>query len=237
MTYNCAHLLPKAYDNIPKSLVHDIIVVDDGSKDDAAAAAKSLGLAFFRNTENLGYGGNLKVGLRRALERGAQYVVEIHGDGQFDSSAIHEAMPLIKSGVDFILGSRFVTPRRALENGMPLARFLANRGLSAVDRLVLGLPLTEFHSGFRVYSRRLLENVPWERNSDDYLFSFQIIAQAAYAGYQVGEVPVEADYIGDHTSVSLRGAARYAFETMGVLGQFLLARCGLWHPAIFPRRV
>jgi glycosyltransferase involved in cell wall biosynthesis len=236
MTYNCAHLLPKAYHKIPKDLVDDILVVDDGSKDDAAGAAKALGLECHRNPVNLGYGGNLKAGLEKALARGADYVVEVHGDGQFDPSTLREAMPLILAGTDFIMGSRFVVPGRARQNGMPLPRFLANRALSAVDRLVLGLPFTEFHSGFRVYSRRLLETVPWKSNSNDYLFSFQIIAQAAYAGLKVGEVPVEADYIGDHTSVGGYGASLYALQTFAVLAQYLMARGGLWNGAVFPRR-
>jgi glycosyltransferase involved in cell wall biosynthesis len=236
LTYNCAPLLARAYERIPKDLVDDVIVMDDGSKDDAAGAAEKLGLPFFRNASNLGYGGNLKAGFSRILERGAEYVVEVHGDGQFDAGALRLALPFVRSGADLILGSRFVEPWRALKNGMSLARFLANRGLSLLDRLVLRLPLTEFHTGFRVYSRRFLETTPWQTLSDDYLFSFQIIAQAAYEGAKTAEVPVDADYLSDHTSVSLSRSVVYAFGTMGVLGRFLAARLGLRHDAVFPRR-
>jgi len=235
MTYNCARLVPMAYRNIPKDLVDEIIATDDGSRDDSHEVAKGLGIPAFRHTPNRGYGGNLKAGLRLALERGADYIVEVHGDGQFDPGAIRAATPLMQRGVQFILGSRFIVPGRARELGMPLIRYLANRGLSFFDRRVLGLPFTEFHSGFRIYSRELLRRVPWERNSDDYLFSFQIIAQAAHAGVSVGEVPVEADYRGDHTSHSVRGASIYAFQTFGVLGQFLLARSRLRYNPIFPK--
>jgi len=169
-----------------------------------------------------------------ALERGAGYIVEVHGDGQFDPAAIRAAAPLMEQGIQFILGSRFIVPGRARELGMPLIRYLANRGLSFFDRVVLGLPFSEFHTGFRIYSRELLRRVPWEQNSDDYLFSFQIIAQAAYSGASVGEVPVEADYRGGHTSHSVRGASIYAFQTFGVLAQFLLARSRLRHSTLFP---
>ena len=236
MTYNCAPMLARAYEKIPKDLVDDVIVMDDGSKDDAAGAAKKLGLPFFRSEKNLGYGGNLKAGFARMLERGAEYIVEVHGDGQFDASALREALPYVQSGADLILGSRFVEPWRALKNGMSLIRFAANRGLSFIDRLVLRLPLTEFHTGFRVYSRRFLEATPWQADSDDYLFSFQIIAQAAYGGFKTAEVPVDADYIGDHTSVSLSRSVVYAVGTLGVLLEFLAARLGLSNSAVFPRR-
>lgn len=234
MTYNCAHLLPKAYQQIPRDLVDDILVTDDGSRDNSHDVAKQLGLKAFRHTPNRGYGGNLKKGLQHALSAGADYVVEVHGDGQFDASAIRAAYPLMQRGVELILGSRFVVPGQARRNGMPWVRYAANRGLSFFDRLVLRLPFTEFHTGFRIYSRHLLEKIPWQKNSDDYLFSFQIIAQAAYARVSVAEVPVEADYTTDHTSHSLRGATLYAFQTFAVLLRYLLARWRLVSSPLFP---
>lgn len=234
MTYNCAHLLPKAYEKIPKDLVGDILVTDDGSTDHSYEVARSLGVTAFRHTPNRGYGGNLKEGLRLALARGADYIVEIHGDGQFDPEALRPAMPLIADGVHFIIGSRFRIPGRARALGMPWSRYLANRVLSFFDRLILRLPFTEFHTGFRIYSREFLARVAWEENADNYLFSFQIIAQAAYAGVRTAEVPVEADYHGAHTSHSIRGAAVYAVQTFWVLAQFLLAVWGLRSSHLFP---
>lgn len=234
LAYNCARLLTKAYGKIPLNLVDEVLVTDDGSTDDSYGAARALGLTAFRHTPNRGYGGNLKAGLRYALKRGADYVVEVHGDGQFDPGALRHAVPFIEADADFIIGSRFQSPARALENGMPLIRYLANRSLSFIDRLVLRLPFTEFHTGFRIYRRSFLEQVPWEKNADSYLFSFQIIAQAAYVGARVAEVPVEADYRSEHTSHSLRGATLYAFRTFGVLASFLLARHGLKYNRIFP---
>lgn len=227
LSYNCARLLPKAYARIPKHLVDEVFVTDDGSTDGSMEVAQSFGVPVVRHTPNRGYGGNLKAGLGHALARGADYVVEVHGDGQFDSAALRDARPLMAQGVDFIMGSRLRVPGRARELGMPLVRYLANRGLSAIDRLVLRLPFTEFHSGFRIYSREMLERVAWEANSDGYLFSFQIIVQAAFARLRTAEVPVEADYLSEHTSHGLAGASWYAIRTFGVLAQFLLARAGL----------
>lgn len=234
MTYNCARLVRKAHDQIPKELVDDIIATDDASSDDSHDEAVALGIPAYRNEKNKGYGGNLKTGFRLALERGADYIVEVHGDGQFHTSSLAHAVPLMERGAGLILGSRFIVPGKAREKGMPLVRYLANRGLSFIDRLVLRLPLSEFHTGFRIYSRELLSKVPWEDNSDDYLFSFQIIAQAAYAGVPVGEVPVEADYHGEHTSHSLSGASVYAVRTFEVLAHYLLAKSHLRHNRLFP---
>lgn len=236
LAYNCARMMKRAYERIPKDLVDDIIVMDDASKDNTSEVAKSLGLKVFRNERNLGYGGNLKAGVKKALEMGAEYIVEIHGDGaQFNPASIEYALPHMQSGADLILGSRFQNKWLALANGMPMVRFLANIGLSFFDRLVLRLPLTEFHTGFRIYSKNLLENVPYDRNSNDYLFSFQIIAQAAYYRMKVAEVPVEADYHSEHTSHSVRGASVYAVRTFVELAKFLLARWGVWYPSIFTK--
>lgn len=237
LAYNVAKMLPRALQRIPKGVLDDLIVMDDGSKDGTYEVAKSLGLKAFRHVPNRGYGGNLKAGMQKALEMGADYIVEIHGDGaQFNPESIHFATPYMKEGkAQLILGSRFSVHGKALENGMPLIRFVANRFLSFFDRIVLGLNLTEFHTGFRIYGRRLLEKAPYEANTNDYLFSFQIIAQAAYYGLVVKEVPVEADYKGEHTSHALKGAAWYAIRTFGVLAQFLLAKFGIYHNKVFKK--
>ncbi|MBI4021907.1 MAG: glycosyltransferase family 2 protein [Candidatus Andersenbacteria bacterium] len=235
LAYNCAPMLARAVSRIPREYLSDVFLTDDGSTDGTREEARRLGVAVIGHSPNRGYGGNVKAGLKHALSLGADYVVEIHGDGaQFNPAAIEQALPLIDSGYDFILGSRFQRPLQALAHGMPIARWLANQGLSFFDRLVLHLPLTEFHTGFRIYSRRLIETVPYTSNADDYLFSFQIIAQAAYSRLKIGEVPVEADYHSAHTSHAMAGAAFYAVRTFGTLGQYVLARRGLRHNVLFP---
>ena len=212
--------------------------MDDCSTDGTPEVARRLGLTVYRNDKNLGYGGNVRAGLRRAVrDHGADYVVEIHGDGaQFDPAAIAPALPLMRENVPFILGSRFVEPGRARANGMPFVRFVANRGLSMLSRRVLGLPLTEYHSGFRLYARALVEALPLDANAANHLFSFQILAQAAYFGIDVREVSVDADYISAHTSISLYDATIYAFANLVCLGEYLLAKAGIRHSKQFPRR-
>jgi glycosyltransferase involved in cell wall biosynthesis len=238
LAYNVERLLEKALRKIPRRLVDDIFVMDDGSTDGTSAVARRLGLTVYRNEKNLGYGGNLRVGLRRAVrDHGADYVVEIHGDGaQFNPEAIAAALPLMHKGVPFIMGSRFVEPGRARKNGMSWVRFLANKGLSSLSRRVLRLPLTEFHSGFRLYARGMIELLPLQANAADHLFSFQILAQAAYFAVDVREVPVEADYLSEHTSISLWQAVIYSFNNLTCLGKYLLAKTGVHHSDQFPKR-
>jgi len=237
LAYNVAPMLPRAMERIPHHLLDDLILMDDGSKDGTYEVAKKLGIKSFRHVPNRGYGGNLKAGIEQALKMGADYIVEIHGDGaQFNPVSIKYALPYMQEGkAQLILGSRFTVPGKARENGMPLIRFLANRGLSFFDRAILGLPLTEFHTGFRIYGRRLLETAPIVNNTNDYLFSFEIIAQAAYYHFDVKEVPVEADYKAEHTSHSIKGASWYAIRTFYVLTAFLLAKCGIYNK-LFKRR-
>jgi glycosyltransferase involved in cell wall biosynthesis len=238
LAYNVERLLEKALRKIPRRLVDDIFVMDDGSTDGTSAVARRLGLTVYRKEKNLGYGGNLRVGLRRAVrDHGADYVVEIHGDGaQFNPEAIAAALPLMHEGVPFIMGSRFVEPGRARKNGMSWVRFLANKGLSSLSRRVLRLPLTEFHSGFRLYARGMIELLPLQANAADHLFSFQILAQAAYFAVDVREVPVEADYLSEHTSISLWQAVIYSFNNLTCLGKYLLAKTGVHHSDQFPKR-
>lgn len=224
--YNCAHLLVKAYTQVPKEYFNAIIIVDDGSTDETLSVARTLGVPVFTHPHS-GYGGTIKYAIRKALELGADYMIEIHGDGQYDPGNIPAAIEKIKTErPDFLLGSRFTDILGPLRDKMPLSRYLANLGMSLIDRLVLRLPLTEFHQGFRVYSRRLIETVGLEGTSDDHLFSFQIIAKAAYCRLKVREIPVRCDYAGEHTSISLKRSVVYALQTFGVLGLFILARLG-----------
>lgn len=236
LAYNCSSMLERALSRIPRELLDDLIVMNDYSTDDTKDVAESLGLEVYTHSQNVGYGGNVKKGLEIAFERGADYVVEIHGDGaQFDPISIKYALPLMNDGYDFILGSRFIYPKKALKNGMPLIRFTANRFLSFFDRIVLGLKLTEFHTGFRIYGKKLFMTLPREKTSDDYTFSFEVIAQSAYYNLKVGEVEVEADYINEHTSHKLTGAAVYALKTFVILFKFLLAKWRISYSYLFPQ--
>lgn len=227
MTYNCSHLLEDAYSRIPKESLQGIIIVDDHSKDweKTQSIAQQLGIPFFTH-EHLGYGGNLRYGLAKAMEMGADYMVEIHGDGQFDPSVIPAALQKMREGYDFILGSRFIHMLQPLRDGMPLIRYCANIILSFIDRLVLWIPLTELNNGFRVYSRNLVQTLPLEAVSKNHLYSFQVIVQAVYFKLRIGEIFIRCDYKKEHTSISLGEAVIYAFQTFYILFLYILARLG-----------
>ncbi len=237
LAFNCEKLLEAAYKKIPKEYFDEIYVMDDGSADHTAQIARQLGLKVFSHEKNLGYGANVKSGLKQAFKMNADYVVEIHGDGaQFNPQAISHAIPYLQKGVDFIVGSRFTKPSQAIKNGMPLPRFIANRILSFFDRMVLDLPLTEFHTGFLIYSKKFLNTVPFENNSNTHLFSFQVLAQAALFQLSVQEIPVEADYHAPHTSHSYWGASFYALGTFWILFLFLISKFNISKVKIFSNR-
>ncbi len=230
LTYNCAHLVEGIYRQLPHAYLDEVIMVDDGSSDDIAAVAQKLGVTFFTHKHS-GYGGNIKYALTKALERGGEYMVEIHGDGQYGAELVIPGVEKIKQGYDFVLGSRFTDWRQPLRDKMPLSRYLANIGLSFFDRLILRVPLTEFHTGFRVYSRHLIETIGFANTSNDYLYSFEIIVQAKYHNLKIGETPIRCDYSEDHTSISIKKAAIYSFQTFYILLKYIGARFG------FPNRL
>ncbi len=226
LAYNCAHLLEDTYKRIPAESVDRVILVDDASTDDTLETAKRLGIECYTH-EHLGYGGNVKYSIRKGIELGAEYIVDLHGDGQYDPSVIPAALAKARSGCDLVLGSRFIDPKQPLRDGMPWSRYLANIGLSAIERFVLGLPtVTEFHTGFRVYSRNLAETVALDSASDDFLFGFEIIAQAHFCGLTIGEIPIRCNYKKEHTSISIPRSTLYAFQTFKTLASFLLAKAG-----------
>ena len=225
LAYNCAPMLENTYRRIPKDSVDRIILVDDGSTDATLEVTKRLGIEYYTH-ENLGYGGNIKYSIRKSIELGAEYIVDLHGDGQYDPGAIPKALGKAREGYDLVLGSRFIDPRQPLQDHMSWARYLANIGLSAIERFVLNLPLSEFHTGFRVYSKNLAETVALDNTSNDFLFGFEIIAQARFWNLKVGEVPVRCSYKEEHTSISIPRSILYAFQTFRTLALYLAARMG-----------
>jgi len=225
LAYNCGNVLENTYRRIPKDSVDRIVLIDDGSTDNTLAEASRLGIEYYTH-ENLGYGGNIKYSIRKSIELGFEYIVDLHGDGQYDPTAIPIALAKAREGYDFVLGSRFTDPMQPLRDGMSWARYFANIGLSSIERLVLNLPLTEFHTGFRIYTKHLAETVALENTSDDFLFSFQIIAQAVFAKLKIGEVPIRCNYKEEHSSISIPRSIKYAFQTFGILALYLLAKIG-----------
>lgn len=226
MAYNCAPMLESTYQKIPKELLDEIILVDDDSQDNTLSVAKDLGITCITHPHK-GYGGNIKFGLEEAIRRGADYMIEIHGDGQYSPSFIPPALEKIKrENYDLLFGSRFTNLKYPLQDKMPLSRYLANIGLSFIARLILRVPLTEFHSGFRVYSKKLIQTVGLAGTSDDFLFSFEIIAMARFHNLPIGEIPIRCNYSGEHTSISIWKSSIYSFQMLYVLFFYIFARLG-----------
>ena len=225
LAYNCGHLLENTYRRIPSGSVDRIILVDDASTDNTLEVARRLGIESYTH-EHLGYGGNVKYSIRKGLELGAEYIIDLHGDGQYDPGAVPLALAKAREGYDLVLGSRFFDIKQPRRDGMPWSRYLANIGLSAIERFVLGLPVTEFHTGFRVYTKNLAEAVALDVSSDDFLLGFEIIAQAGFCNLKIGEIPIRCNYKAEHTSISIPKSIIYAFQTFKTLALFLLARAG-----------
>ncbi len=222
LSHNVENLLQTAYEKIPKGYFTEIFVTDDGSTDKSVSIAKSLGLKVIKSLK-MGYGANVKNGINYAFSKGADYVVEIHGDGaQFHPKAIIPAITHIKNDVDFIIGSRLSNIKKAIELKIPIPRLFANLFLSYIDKKFLNLPFTEFHTGFRIYGKNF-NKINLSNLSDGYLFSFEVIAKSAFYEFKCAEVPVECDYISDHTSHSYIGASIYAISHFKTLFDFFVS--------------
>jgi glycosyltransferase involved in cell wall biosynthesis len=226
--YNAAATLERTLEQIPPGVADHVILVDDASKDATVAVATALHIQVIRHPHNVGYGGNQKTCYMEALRQDADVVVMLHPDGQYDPGILGEMIEAIRSGRgDLALGSRFLVPGQARKGGMPWWKIVANRFLTGCENLVLGLRLSEYHTGYRAYSRRFLESVPFLRNSNDFVFDTQILVQAASFGFQIAEVPVSTRYFAEASSVDFRVSTVYGLKTLGVLARYVLHRAGL----------
>jgi glycosyltransferase involved in cell wall biosynthesis len=225
--YNAARTLERTYADIPHDLVQHLILVDDVSNDETVEIAKRLGLEVIIHRQNLGYGGNQKTCYDRALEWGADVVVMLHPDYQYDATRIPELVaPILAGERDLMLGSRFLGD--PLAGGMPRWKYVSNRFLTGLENAAFGLHLSEYHTGLRAYSRRLLETIPYHLNSDDFVFDQELIAQVVAArGLPVGEIAVPTRYFAEASSVGLRRSVVYGLSTLRVVARYLLHRAGL----------
>lgn len=226
--FNAESTLERTVQEIPPGCVDEIVLVDDASTDGTVAVARRLGLTVLEHESNRGYGANQKTCYREATARGADLVVMIHPDYQYDGRLVPVAIDILRLGVcDVVLGSRIRTRREALDGGMPRYKYLANRALTVLENVVLGQNLGDFHSGFRAYTREVLETVPWKENSDDFVFDSQFLAQSVHFGFKLGDVPIPARYFEEASSIGFGRSVTYGLATLGVLGEFVLARAGL----------
>ena len=233
--YNAARTLEKTYGDIPKEQLYRIILVDDVSQDQTVEVAHALGLKVVIHIQNRGYGGNQKTCYLEALKDGADVVVMLHPDHQYDSRLVPELVrPILDGKAEMVMGSRILNGR-ALEGGMPLWKYIANRCLTILENGIYRKHLTDCHSGFRAYSRKLLETVPFLLNSDDFVFDSQMIAQAVYFGFEIREIAVQARYFPEASSVNFKVSSIYGLKTLWVVASYFLQRLGLAHFRIFDR--
>lgn len=228
--YNAAKTLKKTYADIPKGVAQEIIFVDDGSKDSSVQIAKKLGLQVFIHPQNRGYGANQKTCYTLALSQKADIVVMIHPDYQYDSRLTKELIEPIKKGqADIMLGSRIRTRDEALAGGMPLYKYLGNRFLTLVENMVLGQNLSEYHTGFRAYHRRVLTKLPFHKYSDDFIFDQQILFGAIAQKARIGEIQVPVRYFEEASSINLTRSIKYGLSVLRDVMIFVLSRGKLFY--------
>jgi glycosyltransferase involved in cell wall biosynthesis len=234
--YQAEATLERTYRGLPPGIVDEVILVDDASTDDTVALARRLGLRTVVHPRNRGYGANQKTCYAEALAAGADIVVMLHPDYQYEPALVAPMAAMIASGVyDVVLGSRIIGGG-ALAGGMPVWKYAANRALTLFENLMLGAKLSEYHTGYRAYSRRVLESVPLELNSDDFVFDNEFLVQCIVAGFRVGEISCPTRYFAEASSINLRRSIVYGFGVLRATVQGWLHRRGLSSNPMFDIR-
>ena len=229
--YNAARTIERTYAEIPLDLVDEVVLTDDASRDETVEIARRLGLRTLVHERNRGYGGNQKTCYAEALRLGADVVVMLHPDYQYPPKLIAAMVGLIIDGpFDVVLGSRVLGGRARL-GGMPLYKYVSNRALTAAQNLLCGAKLSEYHTGYRAFSRQVLESLPLLENSEDFVFDNQMLAQILYANFEIGEISCPAAYFDEASSINFRRSVTYGLGVLGVSMQYFLQRRG-W--ASFP---
>lgn len=231
--YNAAQTLKQTFDEIPQDIVDDIILTDDASKDDTVAMAQSLGIATIRHDRNRGYGSNQKTCYTAALARGADIVVMLHPDYQYTPKLVTAMASMIASEeFDVVLGSR-ILGRGALVGGMPIYKYVSNRCLTLFENIMIGQKLSEYHTGYRAWSRTVLERLPLRNNSDNFVFDNQMLVQAVYFGFRIGEVSCPTKYFPEASSINFRRSVVYGLGVLRTSMEFRLERMGLVSSPLF----
>ena len=233
--YNAAQTLRKTYEEVlEQGIVDEIILVDDRSRDETVAVARSLpGILVHAHEKNKGYGGNQKTCYRLALAAGADIIIMVHPDYQYTPKLIPAMASIIANGLHpCVLASR-ILGGYALKGGMPLWKYIANRGLTLAENILLGAKLSEYHTGYRAFSREILETLDLTGNSDDFVFDNQMLAQILWHGFTIAEVSCPTKYFKEASSINFRRSVKYGFGCLRIGAQFRLAKLGLVKPRLF----
>lgn len=234
--YNAERTLEKTIKDFPPELVSKTILVDDGSTDKTVEVAKKLGLTVFTHTANLGYGGNQKTCYWEALKENPDIVVMVHPDYQYDSRLIGELVkPIAEEKYDMMFGNRIRTREEVLRGGMPLTKYILNRLYCILENMVLGVNFSEYFSGMRAYSTKLLREIPFQRFSNDFVFDQQMMIVAYANGFKIGEVDIPVRYFSEASSIKFLKGSKFLLETIGMLMRYVLYRSGLMHDALFQK--
>jgi len=231
--YNAAKTLEQTYRELPSDVVDEVILTDDNSTDDTVARAKALNLRTIVHPQNRGYGGNQKTCYREALMTGADIVIMVHPDYQYSPKLVGAMASMVASDhYDLVLASR-ILGGSAMGGGMPFYKYLSNRLLTAAENLICQAKLSEYHTGFRAYSRKLLETIPYEANSDDFVFDNQLIVQALHFGFRVGEISCPTRYFAEASSINFQRSVVYGLGVLKTAISYRLESSGFAHFPIF----
>ena len=234
--YNAGKTLKRTVDEIDRDLVDSIVLVDDHSTDNTAEIARALGLEVIQHQKNLGYGGNQKTCYKKALALGADIVVMVHPDYQYTPKLIPSMVGLLTSDLfDISLGSRILSGG-ALKGGMPFYKYVFNRILTLFQNLMTGMKLSEYHTGYRAYTRKVLETLPLENNSDDFVFDNEFLVQAHFYGFRIGEITCPTKYFDDASSINFSRSMKYGLGCLANSALYRLTKMGIYRSPIFAAR-
>jgi glycosyltransferase involved in cell wall biosynthesis len=231
--YNAEKTLRQTFSELPHEYVDEVILVDDASRDRTALVAQELGITTILHSENKGYGANQKTCYREALRLDADIVVMVHPDYQYSPKLVTAMASMITSGhYDVVLASR-ILGGKARKGGMPLYKYVANRFLTFFENVMLGVKLSEYHSGYRAFSRAVLESLPLKENSDDFIFDNEMIAQVVFSGYEIGEISCPTRYFEDASSINFSRAVTYGLGVLSTSIKFALQKSGMMSFPLF----
>lgn len=232
--YNAQKTVQATYRDLPKDLISEVILVDDASKDKTVQIAKKLGITVYVHRKNKGYGGNQKTCYDQALKSNPDIVVMVHPDYQYDSRLVGVLCePIVNGRTDIMLGSRIQTRNQVLAGGMPIWKYFANRFLTLFENIAMGLNLSEYHTGFRAYSSRVLKTLPYHKFSNDFIFDQQILISALSYGFNISEIPIPCKYFPEASSINFRRSTKYGLLTLWTVFLYLLRQTHIARFSIF----